>query len=105
MLNAGHQRGRPAIRWDAGRRQIDEIETFALVALAGIGDMPDTIEDRAVIIMRRRAPEHVKPYRTRRDGPALTHLMTRLGRWVGAQLDQLAEAAALMPVEDQAADT
>ena len=80
LLNAGHQRGRPAIRWDAGRRQLDEIATFALVALAGIGDMPDTIEDRAVIItMRRRAPdEHVQPYRTRRDGPALHQLRGRL---------------------------
>src|SRR5829696_10091027 len=34
LLNAGHQRGRPAIRWDASRRQLDGIETFALVALA-----------------------------------------------------------------------
>ena len=107
LLNAGHQRGRPALRWNAGRQQLDEIETFALVALAGIGDMPDTIEDRAVIItMRRRAPdEQVQPYRTRRDGPALHQLRTRLGRWVGAQLHQLADAAPLMPVEDRAADT
>ena len=44
-----------------------------MAALAGIGDMPDTIEDRAVVIgMRRRAPdETVQPYRARRDGPAL----------------------------------
>jgi hypothetical protein len=107
LLNAGHQRGRPAIRWDAGRRQLDEIETFALVALAGIGDMPDTIEDRAVIInMRRRAPdEHVQPYRTRRDGPALHQLRKQLSGWVGGQLHQLAEAVPLLPVEDRAADT
>jgi hypothetical protein len=107
LLNAGHQRGRPALRWDAGLRRLDEIETFALVALAGIGDMPDTIEDRAVIVtMRRRAPdEHVKPYRTRRDGPALHQLRDRLACWVGAQMRQLADAAPLMPVEDRAADT
>ncbi len=38
--------------------------------------MPDTIEDRAVIIrMRRRAPgEHVVPYRYRRDRPAPTSI-------------------------------
>ena len=107
LLNAGHQRGRPAIRWDASRRQLDEIETFALVALAGIGDMPDTIEDRAVIIiMRRRAPdETVRPYRTRRDGPALHHLRGRLAQWVCGHLHQLAEATPAMPVEDRAADT
>ena len=107
LLNAGHQRGRPAIRWDAGRRQLDRIATFALAALAGIGNMPDTIEDRAVIIgMRRRAPdEHVQPYRTRRDGPALHQLRVRLNQWVRAHLDELAEAIPTMPVEDRAADT
>ena len=64
LINAGHSRNRRAIRWDAARRVREEIETFALVALAGIGDMPDTIEDRAVLItMRRRAPDElVQPY-------------------------------------------
>ena len=54
------------------------IQTFALAALAGIGAMPDTIEDRAVVIrMRRRAPgELVQPYRVRRDRPALADLKT-----------------------------
>ena len=74
LLNAGHQRNRPAIRWDAGTRSLETIPTFAMAALAGIGAMPDTIEDRAVVIrMRRRAPgETVAPFRHRRDRPALT---------------------------------
>ena len=107
LLNAGHQRGRPALRWDAGSRRLDTIATFAMAALAGIGNMPDTIEDRAVIIgMRRRAPdETVRPYRTRRDGPALNDLKTDLHRWVRAHLDQLEAAAPNLPVEDRAADT
>jgi hypothetical protein len=80
LLNAGHQRGRPAIRWDAGLRRLDQIETFAMAALAGIGGLPETIEDRAVIIgMRRRAPdEAVQPFRARRDGPALHQLKAQL---------------------------
>jgi hypothetical protein len=107
LLNAGHQRGRPTARWDAGRRQVEFIATFAMAALAGIGNMPDTIEDRAVIIgMRRPAPdETVQPYRTRRDGPALVHLKLQLSRWVRAQLEQLEAAAPELPVEDRAADT
>ena len=78
-----------------------------MAALAGIGNMPDTIEDRAVIIgMRRRAPdETVQPYRTRRDGPALADLKTDLHRWVRGHLDQLEAAAPELPVEDRAADT
>ena len=50
-------------------RTVERIPTFAMAALAGIGAMPDTIEDRAVVIrMRRRAPgESVAPFRHRRD--------------------------------------
>ena len=61
--------------------------TFAMAALAGIGDMPDTIEDRAVVIaMRRRAPgETVAPYRTPRP-PALAELRTGCTDWVRAHL-------------------
>ena len=78
-----------------------------MAALAGIGNMPDTIEDRAVIIaMRRRAPDEiVKPYRARRDGPALAQLKAQLHAWVRAHLDELESAAPELPVEDRAADT
>src|SRR6266571_5237299 len=83
LLNAGHQRNRPAIRWDTTTRRLETIPTFAMAALAGIGAMPDTIEDRAVLIrMRRRAPgESVAPFRHRRDRPALTAVAADLARW------------------------
>jgi hypothetical protein len=99
LLNAGHQRGRPALRWDAGSRRLDRIATFAMAALAGIGNMPDTIEDRAVIVgMRRRAPDEVvQPYRTRRDGPALAGLKGDLHRWVRSHLDELEAVAPELP--------
>ena len=107
LLNAGHQRNRPAIRYDPNTRTVERIPTFAMAALAGIGHMPDTIEDRAVIVrMRRRASgEHVDPYRHRRDRPPLTELAGQLRGWLRAHLDQLADAIPAMPVEDRAADT
>ncbi|SCL15173.1 DUF3631 domain-containing protein [Micromonospora inyonensis] len=107
LLNAGHQRNRPAIRWDAGTQKLEKIPTFAMAALAGIGAMPDTIEDRAVVIrMRRRAPgETVAPYRHRRDGPALRAVAQQLAGWLGANLATLEAAEPPMPVEDRAADT
>ena len=94
LLNAGHQRNRPAIRWDDATRRLETIPTFAMAALAGIGAMPDTIEDRAVVIrMRRRAPgETVAPFRHRRDRPALTALAAELARWLGAHLPELEKA-------------
>jgi hypothetical protein len=107
LLNAGHQRNRPAIRYDASTRRIEKIPTFAMAALAGIGRMPDTIEDRAVIVpMRRRAPgEHVAPYRQRRDSPQLRKLAAQLNAWLRADLPRLESAAPELPVEDRAADT
>jgi hypothetical protein len=107
LLNAGHQRNRPAIRWDAGTRSLETIPTFAMAALAGIGAMPDTIEDRAVVIrMRRRAPgESVALFRHRRDRPALTSVAAQLTRWLGRHLAELEKAEPPMPLEDRAADT
>jgi Protein of unknown function (DUF3631) len=107
LLNAGHQRNRPALRWDANANAVDTIPTFAMAALAGIGTMPDTIEDRAVIIrMRRRASgEHVAPYRYRRDRPALTTLAEDLANWLSPRLADLEAAEPVMPLEDRAADT
>ena len=107
LLNAGHQRNRPAIRWDAGTRSLETIPTFAMAALAGIGAMPDTIEDRAVVIrMRRRAPgESVAPFRHRRDRPALTSVAAQLDRRLSKHLAELERAEPAMPLEDRAADT
>ncbi|OLM28323.1 DNA primase [Pseudonocardia sp. Ae717_Ps2] len=69
LLNAGHQRNRPAKRYDPHKNRVETISTFAMAALAGIGRMPDTIEDRAVVVqMRRRTPQS----RWRRIGTGAT---------------------------------
>ncbi|GHE40394.1 hypothetical protein GCM10017673_48470 [Streptosporangium violaceochromogenes] len=80
LLNAGHQRNRTAKRYDADANRVESIPTFAMAALTGIGAMPDTIEDCAVVVrMRRRGPgETVTPYRHRRDRPALRRLAADL---------------------------
>lgn len=107
LLNAGHQRNRPAKRYDAANNRVESIPTFAMAALAGIGAMPDTIEDRAVIIrMRRRAPgETVSPYRHRRDRPPLRALSEQLNAWLRTDLHELERAEPDIPFEDRAADT
>jgi hypothetical protein len=107
LLNAGHQRNRPAKRYDANSGTVESIPTFAMAALAGIGAMPDTIEDRAVVIrMRRRAPgETVSPYRHKRDRPRLRTIAHQLRAWLRADIPTLEAAEPAMPVEDRAADT
>ena len=107
LINSGHQRNRPYIRYDITTRKTEELPTFCMAMLAGIGDLPDTITDRAIVIrMRRRASgETVDPYRTRRDAPALHNLRDRLHHWASGLVGELTDAEPDMPVEDRAADT
>ncbi len=107
IINSGHQRDRPYIRYDIITRRNEYLATFCMAMLAGIGDLPDTIMDRSIVVrMRRRAPgEHVDPYRTRRDRPALHDLRDRLGAWIKPHIKELTAAEPVMPVEDRAADT
>jgi hypothetical protein len=107
LLNAGFGRGRPSIRCVGPQQTPTEFATFAMAALAVIGDgVPDTITDRAVVIrMRRRARnERVAPYRQRRDEEPLQELRDCVAVWVEAHLDELRDAEPYLPVEDRAAD-
>ncbi|MFJ9680991.1 DUF3631 domain-containing protein [Streptomyces sp. NPDC101194] len=107
LLNAGHQRNRYVTRVVGNDHTPHKFATFAMAALAGIGDLPDTIMDRSVVIrMRRRAEgESVKPFRSRRDTPALHDLRDRIAAWARPLLDEAADLEPDMPVEDRAADT
>jgi Protein of unknown function (DUF3631) len=108
LLNAGFQRGRPVIRCVGPRQIPTKFPSFAMCALAGIGDtIPDTITDRSIIVrMRRRAPgEVVSSFRLRRDTAPLHALREELSGWIAEHIDALADAQPAMPVEDRAADT
>lgn len=107
LLNAGFQRGLTFGRTVGPKHEPKEFATFAPAALAGIGAMPDTIEDRAVVIvMQRRKPgEQVAPYRTRRDKPRLVAVAHELATWA----ESVCEAATgyeppNLGIEDRAAD-
>lgn len=107
LLNAGYQRNRPALRCVGPQNIPQEFPTFAMVALAGIGAMPDTITDRAVnVTMRRRTMgEQVSQFRCRRDEPVLHAVRDRLATWAQANIECLTSSVPDMPVEDRAADT
>ena len=107
LLNAGFQRGLTFGRTVGPQHTPTEFQTFAMAALAGIGAMPDTIEDRAVVVVmrRRKKSETVAPYRTRRDRPYLEDLSDQLAEWAASVLPA---ATGYEPehlgVEDRAAD-
>lgn len=106
LVNAGFDRGRPVLRYDAAARAVEELDTFGFVALAAIRTLPDTITDRAVnlTMRRRRKGETVEPFRARRDGDRLQDLRDALSAWVEDNLDTLEAATPDLPVEDRAAD-
>lgn len=109
LLNAGHQRGLTYGRIVGPTHVPTDFPTFAMAFVAGIGRMPDTIEDRAVVLrMRRRKREElIQPFRQRRDNPLLFTLRDRLTDWAATNQDQLDGAEPDIPVgvEDRAADT
>ncbi|MYY11791.1 DUF3631 domain-containing protein [Streptomyces sp. SID4919] len=107
LLNAGHQRNRPAWRISGPEHKPTAFATFAMAALAGIGDLPDTIMDRAVVIrMQKRKPgERITPFRSRYSVPELNSLRTRLAAWLTPLRSAAAALVPKMPVEDRAADT
>jgi hypothetical protein len=109
ILNAGFTRDRPYKRWDITTRSVEDCPTFAMAVLAGIGDMPDTIEDRAVIItMRRKAPgETAAKFRLRRDKAKVYQVTERLYGWMTPPLmAAVADAEPDMPpgLNDRAED-
>lgn len=110
LLNAGHRRGATVLRCvgDGASMDVRSFAVFCAVALAGIGTLPDTIVDRAVVIpMRRRAPdEHVDEFRRRKVEPEATALRRRLAAWAARNMDTLAETVPAMPpgLTDRPAD-
>jgi hypothetical protein len=94
VFNAGFNRGKPYIRYNAMSCGIEEFPTFAMAILAGIGNLPDTIEDRSVIIalQRKTSADKVARFRLRRDVPALRELGAQAGAWVATVADAIGTA-------------
>lgn len=85
MLNAGHRRGAVAGRCVMKGKAVEteELPAFCAVALAGLGNLPDTITTRSVIIpMRRRTPEEtVEPFRDRIQRAEAAPIMAAVADW------------------------
>jgi hypothetical protein len=100
LLNAGHRRGAAIPRCVGPKHEVVRFKVFAAVALAGLGDLPETLMQRSVQIrMRRRRPsEGVLPFRHRVVRPEGDRLRQRLGAWVRARASDLRDAWPEMPI-------
>jgi hypothetical protein len=110
VINAGHRKSATVGRVEMSGQtaNLTRFRVYAPAAIAGIGNLPDTILDRSVIIrMRRRAPdETVRPYRERITRPEGEQLRKRLAAWAARDGDYIGGTWPQMPegVTDRPAD-
>ncbi|MFI0513113.1 DUF3631 domain-containing protein [Streptomyces sp. WSLK1-5] len=110
FINAGHRRNRPMFRCvgDGANQTVQAFHSYAAVAVAGLGYLPDTIRDRSVNIrMRRRARnEKIEPYRTRIHEKEGFALRDRLATWAEQVSERVMNVWPTLPegVTDRPAD-
>ncbi len=108
LLNAGHRQGATIPRCVGPRHDVVRFPVYCAVAMAGLGDLPDTLMSRSVIIrMRRRAPgERVEPFRRRLHASDGQILRGQLAVWTLAVADEVRDAWPELPqgITDRPAD-
>jgi Protein of unknown function (DUF3631) len=110
ILNAGFQPGTPVPRvsGDGHHRQVEMFNVYCPKAMAGIGELPDTVADRSIRIelKRRKASERVERARRRFVKEYADPVRGRLEATVTPAIEDLANAFPEIPSEldDRAAD-
>jgi hypothetical protein len=103
LLNVGYRIGAKVGRCDIGSKALEprDFSAFCPVALAGIGGLPDTIEDRAIVLtLRRQAPdERCERFRFRLVAYEAGELQGCLASWGSAAVQKLADAWPALPDE------
>jgi Protein of unknown function (DUF3631) len=94
VLNSGFERSGEVVRVAEVRVELQPVRfaTFCPVALAGIGRLPGTLEDRAVpiVLQRKAAAEGVVKLRAPGARAALRDLARKLARWAADRARHLA---------------
>jgi len=108
VLNSGHTRTTAfTLRTVGDDHEPRMFSTWCAVAIASIGKLPPTLEDRSIVIpMRRKLPgENVERFRTDRPGE-FPMLASKVARWALDNRDALASADPNIPdgLNDRAAD-
>ncbi|MEV7182059.1 DUF3631 domain-containing protein [Kitasatospora sp. NPDC093679] len=110
LINAGYRRTGGVIRAvrDGDSHVVQKFPVYAALAMGGLGDLPDTIMSRAVVIrMRRRAPnEAAEQFRQRINEPEGHALRDRLADWADTVRERISGAWPELPdgITDRPAD-
>jgi hypothetical protein len=101
VLNTGHRRGGTAscCVGQGANLGFKDFSTFCPKAIAGIGKLPDTVADRAILIRLKRAArvEKIERFRLRYIETEAAHLKTQIETWCQAALPQLRNARPQLP--------
>ncbi|MEM1404975.1 MAG: DUF3631 domain-containing protein [Pseudomonadota bacterium] len=108
LLNAGHRRHSVAGRCVVRGKEVltEEIPAYSAVGLAGLGNLPETILSRSVIVrMRKRRPDEVvEPYRRRVNGPEGDEIGARLANWCAGSAELVVYSELPPEIVDRDAD-
>ncbi len=98
LLNAGHKRGAKAYRCESDRHEVRGFNAFAPAVLAGIGTLPGTLHDRAIVIclLRAKRGEITARFDSRRT-VAEAEQCRKLARWAADNRTQLESFDPAMP--------
>jgi putative DNA primase/helicase len=107
ILNSGHRRNGKVLRAVGDQHEVRAFSTYAPVAIAMIGRLPDTLADRSISIpmRRKKRTERVETLRADRCGP-LEALQRKACRWALDHWNELAAADPEVPgqLHDREAD-
>jgi hypothetical protein len=110
ILNSGHTKVAANIIRNVeinGEHQPRRFSTWAPKAIATIGSLSDTLEDRAVVVTLQRKPPTAKVERLRRrDSDEFAELRSKAARWAADNVERLKEPDPKTPdsLNDRAAD-
>jgi hypothetical protein len=108
VLNSGFERGREVSRYDVRTRTNEKLSVFCPCAFGSIDKLPDTQEDRSIVIpMQRKLPsEKVKRFLRHEVKDRTKTLRARIRAWADDNVSGLREARPTLPedLDDRAAD-
>lgn len=99
LLNAGNRRGTSVPRCVGPSMQLVDFSTFSAKALAGIGDLPDTVADRSIVVRlaRKRPDEVARRFRRREALEYAEPLQQELSSWAQDAVADLETARPSVP--------
>jgi putative DNA primase/helicase len=104
ILNSGHTKAAAHVIRNVDHKA-RRFSTWAPKAIATIGTLADTLEDRAVVVRLQRKPPGAKERLGRRDNADFAALRSQAARWAVDNFDKLADPDPKMPdLNDRAAD-